>query len=58
MSQRHLKGSGCAVAPARPRLGAHPSAGNGLTSSGPHGLASPLLGAGAPHGIAGAPACA
>lgn len=32
MSQRHLRGCGCAVALARPRLGAQPPTGNGLSS--------------------------
>lgn len=46
MSQRHLKGCGCSVAWLALPWVPIPPAGNGLTSSGPHRLASPFLGLG------------
>lgn len=46
MSQRHLKGCGCSVAQLALAWVPIPPTGNGLTSSGPHRLASPSLGLG------------
>lgn len=58
MSQRHLEGCGCAVAPARPRLGAHPSHWEWPPQLRPTQVGISITGAGAPHCISGAPACA